>query len=95
MFDLLFIALFQAAAGEPAPPQQPSSEPASAAEPAVAEAPSTTDAQQSRRCNVRQLTGTRVRSVVRCRSGSSQGQQSQDARDALHDLQRPAPTNGG
>jgi hypothetical protein len=95
MIDLLFIALFQAAAG---PPEPAATEPApaeqTAAEPAQEEAASNGQTDQRRRCRAREVTGTRLSSVMTCRSGPRSGQQDLDTRDTLHDMQRPAPLQG-
>lgn len=84
MFDFLLVALFQVAAGTPAP--APVAEPAPATE-------VDQQAEQPRRCRSRRVTGTRLSNLVTCRRGGN-GQQSQDTREALHDLQRPAGTSG-
>ncbi|NWG53408.1 MAG: hypothetical protein HXY28_06790 [Hydrogenophilaceae bacterium] len=85
MFDFLLVTLFQVAAGAPAP--QPT------VEPAPTEAEQQQQEAEERRCRARRLTGTRLSSLVVCRR--TNGRQSQDARDSLHDLQRPVGTNAG
>lgn len=96
MLIAIVVALLQAGA-DPAPQAAPVDPPA-----VTAEAPAATTATQQasqadeprpRRCRARAVTGTRLQTLVVCRS--REGVQDQDTRDALHDMQRPAGTNGG
>lgn len=86
MFDILLVTLFQVAAGAPA------TQPVETSAPAAAQAEQAQEQAGERRCRSRRITGTRLSSLVVCRRNN--GQQSQDTRDALHDLQRPAGTSG-
>jgi hypothetical protein len=87
MIDLLFIALFQTAAG---PPETQAAEVAPTEQTAESEqAVSDEVTNERRRCRTRDLTGTRLSTVITCRSGRRSGQQDIDTRDALHDVQRP------
>lgn len=88
MFDLLFTVLLQAAAGDPAPQQPAQTTQAQAESVQTAEE----QARERRRCRARNVTGTRLQSLVTCRRRD--GVQDQDTREALHDLQRPAPVQG-
>lgn len=90
MVDLLFVALFQTAVGTPEPP--PASEPAPVAAPAQQTAQNDATAEDGRRCRARRVTGTRLSSLVTC--GRGNGRQTQDTRDAMHDLQRPSGLQG-
>lgn len=94
MIDLLFIALFQMTTTAPEAPAQsaPPTEQA-AADTAQTAAPAEEDNANRRRCRDRQVTGTRLSSVQSCRNDGRNGHQSQDTRDALHDMQRPAFTS--
>lgn len=91
MLDLIVVALLQAVAGDPAPAE-------AAQEPAQTEAEAqntqTANAEepQRRRCRAREITGTRLQSLVTCRRGN--GDQDQDTRDTMHDLQRPTGLQG-
>lgn len=91
MIDFLFVALLQAAAGDPAtatttPPTEQTTPTDQNAETTGEEARPT-----RRRCRSREMTGTRLSGVMVCRRGQ-EDVQDQDTRETLHDLQRPAPT---
>lgn len=88
MLDLIAIALFQAAAGNPAQPvEQPAQNQEQQAQASQNEAEG-----ERRRCRVRQVTGTRLQSLVTCRARGN-GLQDNETRDVLHDVQRPPPLN--
>lgn len=93
MIDLLFVALFQAVAGAPeAPPEQAAAAATTAQETeAERQAREAEEAEQQRRCRARELTGSRLRTVVRCRSGN--GHQDEDTRTAMDMLQGPTGLN--
>ena len=93
---LVFIMVLQAAElPAQAPPASPpeSAAPAANSPEANAEAESEQAREERRRCSTRQVTGTRLQSIVRCRR--SAGHQEEDTRDALNSLQRPSiePSN--
>jgi hypothetical protein len=95
MIDLLFVALMQAAAGPPDPAAPPAQSEQTTSAPAQQEASSEEEqSSERRRCRAREFTGTRLASVMTCRSSARSGQQDQATRDTLHDMQRPAPTSG-
>lgn len=91
MLDLVVVALLQAAAGDPAqPPQNSSTQAQQQAESAQS---AEEEAAERRRCRSRQVTGTRLQSLVQCRTRGN-GQQDQNTREALHDIQRPSGLQG-
>jgi hypothetical protein len=87
MLDLLLVALVQAAAGEPA--QTPPSTPAQTESQAPV-ADTAEETRERRRCRSRQVTGTRLQTLVTCRTRGN-GLQDLDTRETLHDVQRPPP----
>lgn len=88
MIDLLFIALFQAVAGAPeAPPEQAAPAATTQETDAEREAREAEEAAQQRRCRTRELTGSRLRTVVTC--SSRNGRQDEDTRAAMDALQGP------
>lgn len=89
MLELLFIATLQAVAGDPAPqqPQQPQAQEQTESAQTAEDA-----ARERRRCRTRQVTGTRLQSLITCRT--REGVQDLDTRETLHDLQRPPPFEG-
>lgn len=92
MLDLIVVALLQAVAGDPAQPaEQPQAAQTEQQAQASQSAQETT--QPRRRCRARQITGTRIQTLVTCRT---RGNSLQDdaTREALHDLQRPAGAGG-
>lgn len=93
MLDLILVALFQTAAGDPAP--APVTEPAPAAQsettPAPAQATETAERpQHRRRCRSQRVTGTRIAGRV-CLSDYEQEMLEQEAQDSVNRLQRPPP----
>jgi hypothetical protein len=91
MLDIIVVALLQAAAGQPAqPPQeQPAQTEAQTQDTQTAAA----EARERRRCRAREITGTRLQSLVQCRARGN-SEQDQETRDTLHDLQRPSGLQG-
>jgi hypothetical protein len=91
LIDLLFVALFQAVTGAPEAPAQQADTATTAQETeAQREAREAEEAAQQRRCHTRELTGSRLRTVITCRNGN--GHQSEDARTVMEQLQRPPGT---
>ena len=94
MLDLVLIALFQAAAGDPAAAPAPAEAPA-ATEPApqpAAQTPDTADATRMH-CYREIITGTRLTRRV-CRSEADLRLQDEETRRTMHQIQRPQPLNG-
>lgn len=96
MLGLIFVALLQAASPTPVEPANQAAEAPAAAAPqegqaATADAPRR-EAQRNRRCSSREITGTRLQTVQRCRT--TNGQQDEDTRRALETFQRPPGTQG-
>ena len=90
MLDLIAVALLQAVAGDPASVAE---QPAQAQQEQAETSQTDQEAEaRRRRCNVRQVTGTRLQSTVVCRNRGN-GQQSNETRDLMHDVQRPPPLN--
>lgn len=97
MLIAVVIALLQAGA-EPAPQAAPVADPPAVSAEAQTAAPAEeqeaqAEEQRPRRCRARNVTGTRLQSLVVCRT--REGTQDQDTRDTLHNLQRSGGTNGG
>lgn len=99
MLDILFVALFQAAAGAPdaAPPasetatQQPA--PEGGAQPAAqTTAANAVDAAHKRTCHRIQVTGSRLATTV-CSTPHDDEQAAQEARDTLHTPMTTMPSN--
>lgn len=95
MLGLILVALLQGT--DPAPPAQT---------PAQAETPAATTAQteetaentaaerrRQRRCSAREVTGTRLASVHRCRTDN--GQHDEDTRRLMDTIQHGGPLDGG
>lgn len=86
MIDLIIAALFQAAAGDPAPA---ATEPAAQTETAPAQATEITDRPEARRrCRSQRVTGSRIAGRV-CLSDAEQEMLEQEAQGAVNRLQRP------
>lgn len=94
MLDLLFVALFQAAAGDPTaqPPAEPA--PEITATPPVEQAEEEDDgADQRRVCRTQAYAGSRL-GVRRCTSRSQAEREARETRQELDVLQRPSPLSG-
>lgn len=87
MLDLILVALVQAAAGGPAQ-APPSALGQTESQAQVADAAE--DTRERRRCRSRQVTGTRLQTLVTCRTRGN-GLQDLNTRETLHDVQRPPP----
>jgi hypothetical protein len=88
MLELLFIALYQASSGQPAPPPaQPQAEQTSPAP--AASAPTQTEERNRRRCRVENVTGSRLGARV-CLPQAEREALTQEARDLLTDHMRIA-----
>jgi hypothetical protein len=97
MFVGLILSMFLQAADVPAQPAQTPPPEAAAStsntQQATAETGENEDAtRERRRCSTRQVTGTRLQTVVRCRTG--EGHQDEDTLGTLQAMQRPAGTSG-
>lgn len=97
MMSLIFVALMQAAAGEPAPAPQETS-PAPVTEPAApAAAPADTQERSDRhrrRCRVQTVTGSRLGARV-CLSPAEEEELERAAEEMLNDIQRLYDNQGG
>lgn len=96
MLGLLFVALLQATdpSAAPAPAQVEAANPDAAASEAAAQeetAQAEAASASRRRCQTDAVTGSRLRTVVRCES--SDRQQDAETRRALQQVQRPGGTN--
>jgi hypothetical protein len=93
MIDLLFVALFQAVAGAPEAPPAEQAAAATTTQETEAErqAREAEEAAEERRCRARELTGSRLRTVVTCRTRN--GHQDEDTRAAMDMLQGPTGLN--
>lgn len=94
MIDLLFVALFQAAAGAPAEPATPAPDQTAAPADQATPAPSTTDQQvdpqQQVRCRTQRLTGSRVRTARICTTPEQDAERARTNRRIMNGMQ-----NGG
>ncbi|MGE0596936.1 MAG: hypothetical protein AB7P07_11240 [Hyphomonadaceae bacterium] len=94
MLDLLFVAFFQAAAGEPAaqPPAEPA--PQVTVQPPVEE-PQAEDDEANERpvCRTQNFSGSRL-GVRRCSSRSQAEREAREARRETDIIQRPSPLSG-
>lgn len=101
MIDLLFVALFQAAAGAPAEPAAPPADPAAApATDTTTPAPTTTDQvvdpSQVVRCRTSPSTGSRVRVNRICTTQREDNQRARTNRNTVSNMQnRGANQPGG
>jgi hypothetical protein len=97
MIDLILIALFQAAAGDPAPAEQAPATPqategaAQAAEGAQGQEQAPT--QERRRCRRELIVGTRMTQRV-CTTASEDRQAEREARDFVQGAQGQTPLQG-
>jgi hypothetical protein len=80
MIDLLLVALFQAAAGDPAAAE--TATPAPAAEQPATEGSETEEAAPRRRCRMEQITGSRMPIRV-CMSPQQEAAAEEDAREMV------------
>ncbi|MGQ0534076.1 MAG: hypothetical protein ACT4OF_15500 [Caulobacteraceae bacterium] len=93
MLGLIFVALLQAT--EPAPAEaQAQPGPAPAATEQTEETTQNADAERrrTRRCTSREITGTRLQSVQRCRTEN--GHQDEDTRRVMETIQHGGPLSG-
>lgn len=84
MLELLFIAAYQATAGDPA---APTPQPPATQEQQTAEQQSAADERRQRRCRIQAVTGSRLGSRV-CHSQSEYESLTDEARDMLRDSMR-------
>jgi len=92
MIDLIFVALLQAAAGDPAQPsQEQTSAPAATSQAAAEQTPPSDDGEV--RCRREAITGTRLTQRV-CRTAAEQQRIEDESRDMLQRQQQMMPARG-
>jgi hypothetical protein len=97
MIDLILIALFQAAAGDPAPAQNPAATPQATEDAAQtaegAQGQEQTQTEERRRCRRELVVGTRMTHRV-CTTASEDRAAAREARDFVQDAQSQTPLQG-
>jgi hypothetical protein len=95
MLGLILVALLQASEPAPAEAQAQPTTPTTTTEAQAEETAenAASERRRTRRCSSREVTGTRLSSVQRCRT--SNGQQDEDTRRLMDTIQHGGPLDGG